>query len=104
MKAKKGDWVQVYKRILEPGERAPQVPDDTKKVPLEAWINGYLLNEEAEIGEEVEIRTLADRIERGILSEINPKFKHDFGEPIPDVVEAVLRVRSLLFEGSDENA
>ncbi|MFN3328842.1 MAG: 2-amino-4-ketopentanoate thiolase, partial [Fervidobacterium pennivorans] len=33
--AKKGDWVQVQVTILHPYERAPQVPEDTKKVPLE---------------------------------------------------------------------
>jgi sulfur transfer protein SufE len=35
LKAKKGDWVQVYRVVLEAGERAPQVPEDTAKVPLE---------------------------------------------------------------------
>ena len=40
--AKKGDWVLIHKIVLSPEERAPQVPDDTKKVPLEMWIKGYL--------------------------------------------------------------
>ena len=35
---KKGTWVLIHRNILEPEERAPQVPDDTKKVPLEMWI------------------------------------------------------------------
>jgi hypothetical protein len=28
---KKGSWVDIYQIILKPEERAPQVPDDTKK-------------------------------------------------------------------------
>ena len=30
-KAFMGDYVQIHRVILNPGERAPQVPDDTKK-------------------------------------------------------------------------
>ncbi len=39
--AKKGDWVQIHQIVLKPEERAPQVPEDTKKVPLEFWVKGY---------------------------------------------------------------
>ncbi|NYB75393.1 2-amino-4-ketopentanoate thiolase, partial [Sedimentibacter hydroxybenzoicus DSM 7310] len=39
---KKGEWVLIHRNVLEPSERAPQVPDDTKQVPLEMWIKGYL--------------------------------------------------------------
>jgi hypothetical protein len=34
---KKGTWVLIHRNVLEPSERAPQVPDDTKKVPLALW-------------------------------------------------------------------
>ena len=34
----KGTWLLIHRNILEPGERAPQVPDDTKEVLLEMWI------------------------------------------------------------------
>ena len=51
---KKGTWVLIRRTILEPSERAPQVPDDTKKVPLQMWIKGYL-EKDAEICEEVEV-------------------------------------------------
>jgi len=39
--AKKGDWVQIQVTILHPEERAPQVPEDTKKVPLEMRVKGF---------------------------------------------------------------
>ncbi|MGO1713197.1 MAG: 2-amino-4-oxopentanoate thiolase subunit OrtA, partial [Senegalia sp. (in: firmicutes)] len=47
--AKKGEWVRIYNVVLEANERAQQVPDDTKKVPLEMWDKGFLLEKEAEI-------------------------------------------------------
>ena len=75
---KKGEWVIIHRNILSPEERAPQVPDDTKKVPLEMWVKGYL-NEDANIGDEVEITTLTKRTEKGTLLEANPYYKHDFG-------------------------
>ena len=36
--AKKGDWVLTHTIVLTPAERAPQVPEDTHKVPLEMWV------------------------------------------------------------------
>lgn len=41
--AKKGDWVLIHKIVLSPEERAPQVPDDTKKVPLEIGLKAILM-------------------------------------------------------------
>ena len=68
---KKGEWVIIHRNILEPSQRAPQVPEDTKEVPLEMWVKGYL-NEDAKIGDEVEITTSTKRIEKGTLLEANP--------------------------------
>jgi hypothetical protein len=34
MLAKKGDWVMIYNIVLEPKDRAPQIPEETKKVPI----------------------------------------------------------------------
>ena len=47
--AKKGDWVRIHRNVLEPSGRAASVPEDTKKVPLEMWDKGHLL-EDAELG------------------------------------------------------
>ena len=35
MDAKINDWVIIHNIVLTPEERAPQVPEDTKKVSLE---------------------------------------------------------------------
>ncbi|MGQ9856618.1 MAG: 2-amino-4-oxopentanoate thiolase subunit OrtA [Fervidobacterium sp.] len=100
--AKKGDWVQVQVRILEPNERAPQVPEDTKKVPLEMRVKGFLIDEKAEIGNTVNIKTPTGRIVSGTLVAINPKYEHDFGEPVPELITIGMELREFL--ESDEHS
>lgn len=95
MKINKGSWVQIHRIILKPEERSPQVPEDTKKVPLEMWVKG-LLEEDAEIGAEVTIRTLTNRLERGTLVKVNPHYSHSFGELVPEILEVSRIVKSYL--------
>ena len=97
---KKGDWVLIHRNVLEPSERAPQVPDDTKKVPLEMWVKGYL-QEDANIGDEVTILTRTKRIEKGTLLEVNPYYKHDFGKFVPQLNQISDQVKEILFGGAD---
>jgi hypothetical protein len=84
MQGKKGQWVQIHNIVLEPADRAPQVPDDTKKVPLVMWVKGYL-NADADVGKACEITTVTGRIVKGILDEVEPKYSHDFGQYIPEL-------------------
>ncbi|QTA38719.1 2-amino-4-ketopentanoate thiolase [Thermosipho ferrireducens] len=102
MKARKGDWVQIQKTILKPEERTAPLPDDTKKVPFEMRVKGFLLNESAIEGDIVEIRTLTGRIVKGTLVSINPVYEHNFGEPVPELINVGLELRKIL-EG-DNNA
>ena len=53
-----GRWVEIRSTVLEAAERAPQVPEDTRQVPLEMRARGFL-RAEAAIGDEVEIANLA---------------------------------------------
>ena len=94
----KGRWVQIHRNILEPSERAPQVPDDTKAVPLEMWIKGYL-QDDAEIGSEVTVVTRTGRIETGTLLEAEPYYKHDYGRFIPELLVISEQARVLVFGG-----
>jgi hypothetical protein len=94
----KGSWVLVHRNILEPSERAPQVPGDTRKVPLEMWVKGNLLAD-AEIGAEVEVITRTGRRERGTLLEVNPTYTHGFGAFVPELPEISRQVRAVVFEG-----
>lgn len=95
---KKGEWVRIHKNILEPAERAPQVPDDTKKCPLEMWDKGFL-QADAEMGDEVEIETVTGRKETGTLIEVNPYYEHDFGRFVPELLQIDKQVREILFGG-----
>ena len=101
----KGVWVEIHTIVLEPGERAPQVPDDTAKVPLEMRVKGFLA-EPAAIGEQAEIITAAGgRRLRGRLSAVNPAYLHGFGPPVAELSTIGRDLRGLLAERklSDES-
>jgi len=95
-KAVKGDWVKIYKIVLNPNERAPQIPSDTSQVPLELRLNGFLNMESAKIGDEVEILTPSERKETGKLVEINPFYTHSFGKIIPELNDIGYEARKMI--------
>jgi hypothetical protein len=66
---------------LEPHERPETLPSSTKSVPYECWIKGFLLNEQATIGDKVRIKTFIGRELSGSLCQVNPAYDHDFGRP-----------------------
>ena len=99
---KKGEWVLIHRNVLEPSERAPQVPEDTKEVPLELWVKGYL-TKDANIGDEVTVITRTKREESGTLLEANPYYKHDFGKFVPELLVVNEQVREVLFGGAEND-
>ncbi|TYP53792.1 hypothetical protein LZ11_01515 [Thermosediminibacter litoriperuensis] len=88
MQAQKGMWVEIENTVLQPGERAPHVPEDTKRVPLVMWVKGFLESNEAFLGDRVKVRTLAGRIVEGKLVAINPRHEHDFGDCVEELLQA----------------
>lgn len=98
----KGDWVRVHNIVLTPDQRASQVPEDTRSVPLELWTKGFLLDDEAKIGDEVNIETYIGRKVSGKLIEINPYYEHDFGKCVPELLYIGRQLRDIL-EGGEEN-
>lgn len=96
----KGTWVEIHSVVLASGERASDIPEDTKRVPLEMRVKGFLLAPGA-VGDEVEILTPAGRHLHGRLAAVNPAYTHGFGAPIPELstigaeVKALLRARGL---------
>ncbi len=74
----KGTWVEIFSVVLPKGERAPQVPEETQKVDLELRARGFLL-EDAELGSEARIETLAGRTLEGLLETSQPGWYHTFG-------------------------
>lgn len=90
-----GTWVEISCIVLEGGDRAPQVPEDTQKVPLELRTRG-ILTRPALLGEQAEIETVAGRRLVGKLVEVNPAYTHGFGRPIAELTPIGNEVRAVL--------
>ena len=95
--AKKNDWVRIHRVVLAADQRTGKLPDDTKQVPLEMWVKGYLQNESAALGDEVEVKTVVGRAEHGKLIEVNPCYTLNYGEFVPEIQEIDSRLRGKLF-------
>lgn len=95
MQVQKGDWVQVYDVILQPGERAEQVPEDTSNVPLEMRVNGFVQTDAVE-GDTVTVVTLAGREVTGKLTKAFPTYELSYGDHIPEVAQISLRLKKFL--------
>jgi hypothetical protein len=91
----KGTWVEIHATLLEPSARATQVPDDTRRVPLEMRAKGFLAAPAA-LGEEAEIETVTGRRLSGILLTANPAYEHGFGPPITALVGIGLELKTIL--------
>lgn len=97
--AKKGDWVQIHEIVLTPEQRTGKIPEDTKKVPLELWVKGFI-NQDAAVGETVEVKTITGRTVKGELVGVNVKYDYGFGnEYVPELLKIGLQLRSILKDG-----
>lgn len=101
MEANRGDWVRIHKIVLNVGERASNLPEDTQNVPLEMWDKGFLLNDKAKIGDMVEIETYIGRVLSGTLVEINPYYTHNYGKSVPEILYIGRQARLILAEEGD---
>jgi len=97
---KEGTWVSIRKTILEPKDRATGIPEDTAATPLIMWVNG-VLQEDAKVGDEVRVCTKMNRVEEGILEEVNPTTQVDYGNYVPEIVQIGIQARKIL-SGSEE--
>lgn len=93
-------WVEIHQVVLTKEERAPGIPEDTKGVPLELRLKGFLEGE-AQIGDEVYIKTPIGRRIKGQLIAVNPPFKHDFGAPIKELLTIGQGLKKELREGGN---
>lgn len=92
-----GTWVEIHAIVLPNDERAPQVPEDTRQVPLEMRVKGFLV-EAASLGEQTEIVTPVGRRLRGVLDRVNPAYNHSFGPPIAELSTIGQELRAMLRE------
>ncbi len=95
VRAAVGDWVQIEETVLDVGERAPQVPEDTQKVPLIMRVKGFA-TEEADLGDDVTVETIIGRKVRGKLVDLEPRYEHDFGRPVVELISVGREARQML--------
>ena len=101
MQCQKNDWVQIRTVILQVGERAPQVPEETQAVPLVMLTKGFA-NGKAAIGESVSITAVTGLVMEGELVAVNPVYDHNYGEPVPELLQIGMELRQQLEGASDE--
>lgn len=97
--AVQNDWVQIHIVVLKPEERATNIPEDTRHVPLEMWMKGKLQNEAAALGDVVTVTTRTGRTVEGTLCAIRPCYTHSFGDFIPELMKIDDTVKELVFGG-----
>ena len=84
-KVEKGTWVEIKRTVLEPEQRATNLPEDTKKTPYVLRMSGFL-TADAELGDLVTIRSLIGREHEGTLVTVNPSYSHSFGTTMPELL------------------
>ena len=99
---RRGELVSVETVILPVGERAPQVPDDTKRTPLRAFTKGFLQEESATRGDRVTVRTMSDRLVKGTVSDHPVSPTHTFGDSVPELTAVHRQVFELMFGGESK--
>ena len=96
MKAMKGDWVRIKKIVLRAEERSGNLPLDTKKVPLEMWDKGFLLNESASLGDWVRVETIIGREIEGEFVQLDPSYDVNYGGSVNETLYIGKQLRELL--------
>lgn len=85
MSVARGTWVEIESIVLQPSERAPGLPEETACTPYVLRLSGFL-EEEAEVGQEVSVKSLIGRTHRGVLRLVNPGYDHSFGATVPELL------------------
>lgn len=82
---KAGTWVEIERVLLTPAERAPNLPEETRKCPYVLKISGFL-QVDAEIGAAVTVKSLIGHEHTGVLKVVNPSYGHSFGSTVPELL------------------
>ncbi len=94
---KKNSYVEIHKVIFEAIERTARIPEETKKVPYEMFVKGFLL-EDSSIGDLVTVKTITGRLVEGELQKENPTFELGYGDFVPHI----MKIKQILREELDE--
>lgn len=87
MKIEKNTWVEVEECILKSEERSSNLPEDTRNTDLMMWLRGFLIDDLAEIGDDVTIKTLSGRKVSGKLCDAKPRHQYDYGDTVVELIE-----------------
>lgn len=90
MSVARSTWVEIEATVLQPAERAPGLPEDTARTPYVLRLSGFL-EEDADVGQEVRVKSLIGRTHRGVLRLVNPGYDHSFGATVPELLHIGLR-------------
>lgn len=96
-----GTWVKIQHQLLPAGERAPQLPEDTKQVPFMMWTKGFLTTD-GEMNHVVTVKTMTGRLVEGTLMEVEPSYGHDYGTFIPELLRIGADLRRERWGGDDD--
>jgi len=77
-----GSWVEIAWVAMTPAERAEQLPESSKTVPVVARVKGFAMASVA-LGAELSVKTLSGRTLSGTLVDLEPVHTHSFGRPQP---------------------
>ncbi len=104
-RCREGQWVEVERILLEPADRAPNLPGETATKPLLVWVKGFARGE-AGLGEECEVETMTGRVVSGRLSDLDPAYTHTFGPQPPEIagIGRDLRARLTEWRGAQPKA
>lgn len=80
-----GSWVEIEQIVLNPIQRAPALPEETRQVPYVLHVSGFL-TADAELGQPVKVRTRIGRTLSGKLVAVNPSYEHSFGQTVPELL------------------
>ncbi len=84
-KIAKGTWVEIEQVVLTPEQRVQTLPEETRSVPYLLRVSGFL-QQDAEIGQDVQVKTIIGRMLTGKLKSVNPGYRHSFGETVPELL------------------
>lgn len=90
-----GTRVEVCYTALEPKDRAPSSPVDTRRLPYQVRVKGVLEVASRLSDPDVRIRTASGRTASGRIVQVEPGDFHTFGRPAPALVAATEQIARL---------
>ena len=83
----KGTWVEVERVYPRPEEHSSKLASFNAKAPQALRVSGFL-EEDADLGQQVRIRTIHGCIHTGRLRIQNPGYGHSFCHTMPELVRS----------------